>query len=83
MAASKPTPWNFSNEDKNLFSPAGHYRLEYSEPSEIAMGSSIGGSCFLIYPDDSTLKLHGRAGGACGMGDGRPPSYFSNLDYEV
>lgn len=63
MATSDPTPWNFSNEDKNLFSPGGHHRLAYSELSEIAMGGPIGGKCFLIYPDNSKLQLADWAGG--------------------
>jgi len=63
MTTSNSTPWNFSNEDKNLFSPNGHYRLEYGVLSEIAMGAPVGGNCFLVYPDHSKRKLHDRAGG--------------------
>lgn len=63
MATSNPTPWNFSNKAKSLFSPDGRYRLEYSELSEIAMGGPLGGKCFLVYPDNSKLKVHDWTGG--------------------
>ncbi|MGI4865330.1 MAG: hypothetical protein ACRYFZ_15520 [Janthinobacterium lividum] len=63
MATSNPTPWDFSNEDKNLSSSEGHHRLAYSELSEIAMGGPIGGKCFLLYPDNSKLKVSDWAGG--------------------
>jgi hypothetical protein len=63
MTSSYPNPWDFSNKDRNLISPDGQFRVEYGELFEIAMGAPVGGECFLVYPDNSKLKLSDWAGG--------------------
>ncbi|MFN5307912.1 MAG: hypothetical protein ACK5C0_00485 [Candidatus Kapaibacterium sp.] len=52
-----PNPWNFSNIDKNLISPNGHYSVEFGELNEIAMGAPIGGECYLNF-DNLKYKLN-------------------------
>ena len=63
MTNSYPNPWDFSNKDNNLVSPDGQYRIEFGELSEIAMGAPVGGECFLIYSDNSKVRLSDWAGG--------------------
>jgi len=63
MTNSYPNPWDFSNNDNNLVSPDGQYRIEFGEVSEIAMGAPVGGECFLVNPDNSRVKLSDWASG--------------------
>ena len=63
MTNSYPNPWNFSNNDNNWVSPDGQYIIEFGELSEIAMGAPVSGECFLVYPDNSKVKLSDWAGG--------------------
>ncbi len=53
---TKPTPWNFSNTDKNKLSPNGKYKVEFHNLYEIAMGAPVGGECYLIYGNNK-IKL--------------------------
>ncbi|MFT4023455.1 MAG: hypothetical protein QM664_06700 [Flavihumibacter sp.] len=62
MSQPCPDPWNFSNNDRNLFSPDGLHRIEYTDVHEIAMGSPLAGTCYLMRDLGRTL-LHGYAGG--------------------
>lgn len=62
MSQPYPSPWNFNNTDKNLFSPDGLHRIEYADVNEIAMGSPLAGTCYLMRDLGRTL-LHGYAGG--------------------
>ena len=57
-----PNPWDFSNNDKNLKSPNGFYKVEYGKLNEIAMGAPIGGECFLIN-NEKRIKLSDWCGG--------------------
>jgi hypothetical protein len=63
MTNSYPNPWDFSNNHNDLVSPDGQFRIEFGELSEIAMGAPVGGECFLVYPDNSKVKLSDWAGG--------------------
>ena len=63
MSNGYPSPWNFSNEDKNLISPDGKYKVQYGYLAEIAMGGPIGADCFLIYPKNQKLRLNNWCGG--------------------
>jgi hypothetical protein len=60
---SYPNPWDFSNKDKQMVSPDGHYKIEFGELSEIAMGAPVGGECFLVQSDNSKIRLSDLAGG--------------------
>jgi hypothetical protein len=63
MKNNNPNPWDFSNIDKNLISPDGHFRVEFYNLNEIAMGGPIGGECYLISPTDDRIKLNDWCGG--------------------
>lgn len=63
MIFNHPNPWNFSNKDEQLISPNKQCRIEYGELFEIAMGAPLGGECFLVYMDNSRLKVSEWAGG--------------------
>ncbi len=62
MSNEYPNPWNFSNDDNNLLSPNGKYKIEFGTLREIGMGAPIGGECYLMY-DNNKLKLNDWCGG--------------------
>ncbi len=57
-----PNPWNFSNLDKNLYSPNRQLKVEYGALNEIAMGGPLTGETFLIL-DGYRINLNIRCGG--------------------
>jgi hypothetical protein len=50
-----PNPWDFSNIDKNTYSFDKKYKIEFDGLNEIAMGSPIGGKCYLTYTNKRKL----------------------------
>ena len=57
-----PNPWYFTNNDENLRSPNGKFKVEYKDFGEIAMGGPIRGS-YQISLNGRALKLVESVGG--------------------
>lgn len=68
-----PNPWDFSNIDKNTYSFDKKYKVEFDELNEIAMGSPIGGKCFITYGNKRKL-LNNWCGG---------PILWNSKNYKV
>ena len=63
MSNILPNPWEFSNEDKNLDSASGKFRIEFSELNEIAMGGPLGGLCYVLANNNPPVLLNEWCGG--------------------
>jgi hypothetical protein len=68
-----PNHWDFSNIDKNTYSFDKKYKIEFDELNEIAMGSPIGGKCYITYGNERKL-LNDWCGG---------PILWNNENYKV
>lgn len=62
MNNTYPNPWDFTNNDENLTSSDGKFRVEYNDFGEIAMGGPIRGS-YQINLNGRVLKLADSGGG--------------------
>lgn len=62
MNNNYPNPWEFSNTDKEMFSPNQEYKIEFYNLNEIAMGAPIGGECHLLI-HQKKVKLDNWAAG--------------------
>lgn len=62
MNSTYPNPWDFTNNDENLKSPDGKFKVEYKDFGEIAMGGPIRGS-YEISLNGRLLKLVDSGGG--------------------
>jgi hypothetical protein len=63
MNDNYPNPWNFSNNDKNLISNDGRFKIEFGELNEIGMGAPIGGQCYLVTNGNEKVLLNKWCGG--------------------
>lgn len=63
MQNTLPTPWDFSNVERSLYSPDASQRLEYSELYEVCQGGPLRGACYWITPDNQRIKLPVDCGG--------------------
>jgi hypothetical protein len=63
MNDNYPNPWDFSNNDKNLISNDGQFKIEFGELNEIGMGAPIGGQCYLVTNSNEKILLNKWCGG--------------------
>jgi hypothetical protein len=63
MVDTYPNPWAFGNTDKQLLSADNLHKIVYGDLNEIAIGSPIGGECFLETTDKQRIKIHDWCGG--------------------
>jgi hypothetical protein len=63
MTDTYPNPWCFHNTDKTLISSDNIHKVVYYDLNEIAMGSPIGGQCFLETVDHKKVKIYDWCGG--------------------
>ena len=50
-----PNAWDFGNNDKQMKSTIGHFKIEYENLMEIAMGGPLGGHAYLTTDSGKTL----------------------------
>jgi hypothetical protein len=58
-----PNPWNFDNENVEMFSPDKSNKIEFYELFEIGMGAPLGGYCHWIDNNGNKIRLNHRFGG--------------------
>ncbi|MBO0359696.1 hypothetical protein J0X19_17175 [Hymenobacter sp. BT186] len=57
------TPWNFVNDEQQLYSPDASQSLKYESLQEMNQGGPLHGSCFWVTSGNKQYRLPGTYGG--------------------